>query len=153
MHSEQAIPGEHDINVHDSLDERWACKNFLGRSLEEAEALFRENFPYYNEDLMWMGPVAFCFYVQAAVSFLEKEKEDCDPENLHCLAATLSIHQVQHPLELTAFAPLLRDFCRSVLGRLDQYDTSSAYYFGLKEYYQCLEQFFTERANPQNHLP
>lgn len=57
------LPTRQDINVHDSLDERSACEHFLGKSLLEAETLFRENSLYYQEDLMFMGASAFRFYL------------------------------------------------------------------------------------------
>jgi len=34
------IPSREDINVYGSLDERVACEHFLGKNLDEAEALF-----------------------------------------------------------------------------------------------------------------
>lgn len=37
------LPSRDEINVHDSLDERSACDSFLGKTLEQAEALFHEN--------------------------------------------------------------------------------------------------------------
>ena len=66
------IPSHQDINVYDSLDERSACEHFLGKSLDEADALFRENWLYYQEDLMFMGISAFRFYVQAAIRFIQE---------------------------------------------------------------------------------
>ena len=56
-----------------SLDEGSACKHFLGKTLTEAEALFREASLYYQEDLMWMGPRAFQFYLPAALNDLKSE--------------------------------------------------------------------------------
>ena len=53
------LPTAEEINVFDSLDERCAVKNFLGKDLDQAQALFREISLYYQEDLMWMGPKAF----------------------------------------------------------------------------------------------
>ena len=49
------LPTAADINVHDSLDEQHACQVFLGKSIDQAEALFRENGLFYQEDLMGMG--------------------------------------------------------------------------------------------------
>ena len=37
------IPTRDEINIFDSLDEQEACKNFLGKSLDEAEMLFRNS--------------------------------------------------------------------------------------------------------------
>ena len=62
--TERPIPTANDINVHGSLDEEVACDHFLGKTLDEAEALFRANSLYYQEDLMWMGPRAFVFSCQ-----------------------------------------------------------------------------------------
>lgn len=67
------LPTENEINAFDTLDERSAVENFLGKDLEQARALFRENFLRYQEDLMFMGPKAFQFYVRAAIDSL------CDP--------------------------------------------------------------------------
>ena len=63
------IPTSNEINVYDSLDERSACEHFQGKNLDEAELLFRENSLCYQEDLMWMGPMAFRYYVEAAIRY------------------------------------------------------------------------------------
>ncbi len=70
MKNRPFVPSEADINVYDSLDERWAVGNFLGKTLQQAEELFRESAVTYQEDLQHMGPVAFRFYVPAFVSYL-----------------------------------------------------------------------------------
>jgi hypothetical protein len=49
------LPSAEEINVFDSLDERSAVEHFLGKDLEQAEALFCEDLLCYWEDLMWMG--------------------------------------------------------------------------------------------------
>ncbi len=67
------LPTAEELNPYDDLDGRVACRHFLGKSLAEAEALFRENEIYYQEDLMWMGSQAFCFYVQAAMNHVRRE--------------------------------------------------------------------------------
>lgn len=72
------IPSREDINVFDSLDERSACENFLGKNLAEAEDLFNENFLTYQEDLMFMGPRAFRYYVQAAIRFITSNADGND---------------------------------------------------------------------------
>jgi len=70
------IPTLTDINVHDSLDERVAVKNFLGKSLTEAQELFQLPSFYAWNDLMMMGPEAFCFYVRAAIAHLLSQDAD-----------------------------------------------------------------------------
>lgn len=88
------LPTEGEINVLDTLDERRAVENFLGKDLEEARSLFRENFLRYQEDLMFMGPKAFQFYVQAAIDYL------CDPaasEDSDAVSSFCSV--IEHRLE------------------------------------------------------
>ena len=59
------LPTVEEINpIPEDLDGQTAVQNFFGKSLEEAEALFRENSLCYQEDLMFMGASAFRFYVQ-----------------------------------------------------------------------------------------
>lgn len=67
------IPTADDINVFNSLDEITAEEHFLNKTVEEAEILFRENSAYYQEDLMWMGPRAFSYYLQAAINYLKSK--------------------------------------------------------------------------------
>lgn len=76
------------------LDENCAVKNFLGKSLEEAGALFMENALYYTGDLMWMGEKAFAFYLPALRTYLESP-ESCEDSDV--VNSMLSI--VEHRLE------------------------------------------------------
>ena len=39
MNGSQTIPSREDIEVHGGLDEACASKNFLGKSLDEAEVI------------------------------------------------------------------------------------------------------------------
>jgi hypothetical protein len=84
-----SLPTREEINVYDSLDERIACEHFLGKTLDEAETLFRENSGYYQEDLMWMGPRAFAFYLDAALSYLRSDAGAGDDHFVDCLQVIL----------------------------------------------------------------
>ena len=79
------LPGQSEINVYDMLDERTAVEHFLNKTLEQAQAMFAENGETYQEDLMWMGPVAFAFYLQAAVNYLQSEEAAGDDYFIYCL--------------------------------------------------------------------
>ena len=87
------IPAREEINVHNSLDEICAAKHFLGKDLIESEKLFRENFTCYQEDLMWMGVKAFCYYVDSAISYLSSR--DSDDFDVGCFC-NLVEHRVKH---------------------------------------------------------
>jgi hypothetical protein len=62
----------------------YAYDHFFGRSLEEAFALFVENALYYEEDLVWMPPPCFRFYVLAYTNYLLSESSRGDADGASC---------------------------------------------------------------------
>lgn len=132
------IPTEAEINVYDSLDERAAVKRFLGKDLEQARALFRENFLYYQEDLMWMGPVAFQFYVPAAISYLLSKDADLDAG-----AASSFCGLVEHRLEnepdvIAPVGSIIREGIIGILKDFDRYDSEEDIYGDVPGRYRVL---------------
>lgn len=68
------LPTAADFVLHGDLDEISASGDFLGKSLDEAEAMFRSGgLTYWGDDLMWMAPRAFCYYVGAAIRVLKSD--------------------------------------------------------------------------------
>ncbi len=66
------LPTACEINpIPDDLDGKVALDHFLGKSHHEAVALFADAFEIYQEDLMFMGPIAFCFYLPAAIQYAD----------------------------------------------------------------------------------
>ncbi len=106
------LPTEAEINVHDSLDERCACDHFLGKTLKDAEALFADNALVYLEDLMFMGPSAFRFYVEAAIHYIKATK---DHEMVSAFAGVLEHRLEFERSELAPVAPQLAEICRFIL--------------------------------------
>ena len=76
-----STPKQDQIDVFGTLDERKACKHFLGKTVDEAVRLFEENALFYQEDLMFMGPVAFQYYVPAFVRYIDSAVGDSDAVN------------------------------------------------------------------------
>ena len=87
--SPDALPTRQDIDIFGSLDEAAACKNFLGKSLAQAEEMFRSNALHYQEDLMWMGPVAFKFYLPAATRYFASDAAHDDADGIAALLRTI----------------------------------------------------------------
>lgn len=135
---EWSLPTESDINVYDSLDERCAVKNFLGKGLDAAEALFRENALYYMEDLMSMGPVAFGFYVQAAIRYLLSPAAIHDCSAVSLFYWTVRFRQDNEPELIAELAPALRGAVSEILSNFEQYDVSVEAYGDLEEKYRRL---------------
>jgi hypothetical protein len=117
-----ALPSRQDINVYDSLDERSACEHFLGKSLDEAEALFRENWLYYQEDLMFMGIGAFRFYVQAAIRYIQSESATGDSSIVSCFAMILESRLEHESVALVSIADQLASICGCILEQHERFD-------------------------------
>ena len=150
MNESQTSPSREDIDVYHSLDEASACKHFLGKSLDEAEALFRDNSIYYEEDLLWMGPVAFRFYIHAAIRYVQSDHAIGDSDIVNCLAGTLR-HRMQHE-PLSALQPIaepLAVFCAYVVEHLDRFDADPQIYGDLRSDYSALVTAFQRLTNPK----
>ena len=111
------IPTAQDINPFDDLDGRAACKNFLGKSLEDAEAFFRENSLHYQEDLMWMGPTAFRYYVLAVIRYVRSEAAMNASDIFSCLVSILEFRLECESAELVPIAGELA----SLLGHMNDH--------------------------------
>lgn len=131
------MPTESDINVHDSLDERVARDHFLGKTVEEAEALFRENSAYYQEDLMWMGPRAFAYYLQSVVNYLKSEhaaEDDHFIDSLHSLVMFRSDEE-----EFSLAVKPLRELVDYVINNYEKFAVDHEIYGDVLAKYQKLQ--------------
>jgi len=131
-------PTEREINIFDSLDERSAVKNFLWKSLEEARSLFRDNFLHYQEDLMWMGPIAFRFYVVAAINYLLSEDATDAADAVSTFCMVLKFRLDEETAEIAPVGPILRDAIFGILNDFDRYGADIAYYGDVAGRYRAL---------------
>ncbi len=131
--SAPGLPSERDISVFDSLDELHAVKVFLGKDLEQAESLFRENFIYYQEDLLFMGPKAFRFYVVAAINYLLSEHSSGNTDAASTFCSIIQ-HRLEHEPEAVAPAStIIRDGIAGILTNFDRFgfgDQDMVYIYG-----------------------
>jgi negative regulator of replication initiation len=108
MHpGESPLPTETDFVDPRSqdLDERHAVKMFLGKTPEQAEEMFRENFLFYQEDLTYMKAVAFRFYVVPAIRYLLSDAADGDSDAVNRFYSVLSSRLKHDPDALTRSCP------------------------------------------------
>lgn len=141
------LPARQEINIHDSLDEQSACEHFFGKSLVEAEGLFRENSLYYQEDLMFMGASAFRFYVRAAIRYIQSEAATGDSDIINCFAGLLEHRLEFEAQELVAVAPLLASACCYILEHYDRFALAPDIYGDLRPRFQSLEQAFLKQID------
>jgi hypothetical protein len=121
------LPTERDINVFDSLDELHAVKNFLGKTLEQAQALFCENFLCYQEDLLFMGPKAFRFYVVAAINYLLSEEANDDPDAASSFCFLIEHRLEYEPTEIIPVGSIIREGILGILNDFDRYGCCEIY--------------------------
>lgn len=107
--------------------------NILGKTLEQAEELFWDNALLYQEDLMFMGPVAFRFYVPAYVNYLRSEASSGDPDAVNCFVSLVRHRWEFEPDELKPGRELLLDACRSVLAEWDRFGVNESICCGWSE--------------------
>jgi len=98
-----SLPTQEEINPFpEDLDGQCAVRNFLGKTREQITREFHERGMSYQEDLMFMGSRAFCFYFPAAVDYVTASWPDTDGDVINCLVSV-----VEHRLEYDS--PDIRD--------------------------------------------
>lgn len=116
-----ALPTREEINPFDDpYDGQRACEHFFGKTLEEAEAMIRESSHVYQEDLMWMGPIAFRYYLPAIAKVLREgtRHHSLILGGTHGLilwfAVVLEFRLEHEPSELSPVATKLTALCEDI---------------------------------------
>jgi len=135
------LPTLQEINPHDDLDGRVACEHFLGKTLAEAEALFRENEIYYQSDLLWMGVPAFRFYLPAVFQFVRHAEGDVSDFISH-VAGTLEFRLEHEADELTPVASELAEFCKDILEQWSRFSVGTEAYGDVRARFEVLRTAF-----------
>ena len=146
IYSQMNLPTREEINVHDSLDERTACEHFLGKTLDEAEELFQENSLYYQEDLMWMGPIAFRFYVQALLNYIQSDSSIGDSDIINCFADFLEYRLEREAAELRPIAENLASVCAYIVHYHAKFELQPEIYGDLRPRFKNLQQLFLRQV-------
>jgi hypothetical protein len=132
------VPSERDINPGDSPDEISAAKHFLGKTVEEAEELFRENSFTYQEDLMWMGPRAFHYYIQSAINYVKSEHAAGDDQFIDCLHMIVRFRSEDEGLQSLATDAVL-DLIDYVIDNYDKFDVDAGVFGDVREKFRTLK--------------
>ena len=136
------LPNAKEINPYESLDGQYACKSFLNKNLDEAEVLFRDNSLHYQEDLMWMGPVAFRYYVQAAIRYIRSDAAADDHAIISCMAMILEFRLEHESAELVPIAGQLASICNYIVEHYERFDVTPEVFGDVRARFQALQQVF-----------
>jgi hypothetical protein len=132
------LPSRHDLNPFDDLDGQYAEEHFYGKSCGEAASLFKENSIYYADDLMWMGPVAFCYYLPALIEYLKSQEAIGDSDAVNTLYGILT-HRLEYDRqEINPAIGQIAEAVQYLLMNWSKYDIDAEIYGDLKQDYQRL---------------
>lgn len=134
------LPAESDFLDPRSqdLDERHAVKTFLGKTPEEAEAMFRQNFLFYQEDLTYMRAPAFRFYVLPAIKYLLSEHASDDSDAASTFCYVLESRLKDDPDALTPVAPVVLDAIEKILANFGRFNCSPDIYGDVPNRYRAV---------------
>ena len=134
----ERLPTAEEIGGAGGLDEAYAVEHFLGKSVREAEALFRENDLYYLDDLGWMGPKAFCFYVPAAIAYLMSESASYQCDAVNFFHGKLERQLREHAEEIEPALPAIRDAVVYLLDHWEKFEINPEIYGDLRGNYEAI---------------
>ena len=129
-----------------NLDAEWAYKQFAGKSLDEAEKMFRENALYYQEDLISMPSIAFNYYAPVFAKYILSDYAESDSDGASSfLHMILELLEENRSLAAPETVKLLLDAAKIVSNKQNYYDADIDIYGEFSELYNKIVQL-TERT-------
>ena len=110
------------------LDTEYAFKTFFGKSLLEAEAMFHDHPTERTEDLRWMPPHPFRYYILAFKSYLLSDKSLKDPDAASCYLECIEQKIMEQPKTIDPIFEILEDSIHHVADNQAFYDADEGIY-------------------------
>lgn len=111
--------------------------------------MFRERSVYYESDLMWMGPVAFRYYLGAVVQFIRSEASKDDSDFIAHFCGTLEFRLEHEPQELHAAVENLGTLCTYVVEHWSKFEAGADAYGDVQDRFAALRAVFLRmKAEP-----
>ncbi len=148
------LPTQEDINpIAEDLDGQCAVRNFLGKSRDQIREEFAEHGMSYQEDLMFMGSRAFCFYFPAAVDYITSSEGSADADVANCLVSVVE-HRLEYDLsEIRGVFPHILRFADHLLSYYDGFGLDPDIYGDLRPRLSSIRQACAEPDAPPNGGP
>ena len=127
------IPTEQDWMNYITLDEIVAKKNFFGKTLEEAEAMFVENALVYEEDILWMHSVPFRYYVHAYINYLLGNQSKFDTEAVSCFLSMIEFKAKYDQDDLLAVWTRVQETLEHIRKNHDWFNWNESIFGNLEE--------------------
>jgi hypothetical protein len=149
-----SLPIQEDINpVPANLDGQRAVRNFLGKTREQIAKEFAEHGMNYQEDLMFMGSRAFCFYFPAAVNYVASSQGSTDGDVANCLISVVEHRLEDDSPEIRDALPHIARFADYVLAHYDGFDFDPNIYGDLRPRLNQIRQSCAKQCGSPNGGP
>jgi hypothetical protein len=152
------LPTQKDINpIPEDLDGQCAVRNFLRKTRDQITREFAEHGMSYQEDLMFMGSRAFCFYFPAAVDYLAGSQGSTDADVANCLVSVVEHRLEYDSLEIRDAFPDIFRFADHLLAHYDAFALDPDIYGDLRPRLRairqtCAEPFAAPNGGPASQL-
>jgi hypothetical protein len=133
-----SIPTKADFGDLACLDVDHAWKQFGGKTMDEAAALFASNPFFYQEDLLYMGISAFHFYFSVVLRYLTSDEARCDDHTVSAIATVLE-KRLEYELSgmLPSF-PEIRCVCDYVVSNYPKFEVDEDIWGNVKNRYSAI---------------
>jgi hypothetical protein len=138
------IPSYKDINVYDSFDERDAAEAFFEKNVSEAVELFHESAFSSLEYLLWMGPKAFCYYLPAAIRYLNSQDVQDTWDEYCAFCGSLKDQLDYNRNEIAEAIPEMKVITKKLLSKLDEYANKETMSQDERMLYKPFEEYYPE---------
>ena len=136
------LPSDTEINPHPGCPAgQRVVKMFSGKTLEEAEGLFREDGLSRQEDLMHMGPLGFIFYFPAALRYLKSPMSSGDSSFVSSMTGLLEwrvLGEYEDYDQIRSARTEMIEFCNRLIEHYDFYGVDIDIYGDLRPYLEKL---------------
>ena len=99
---------------------------------------------------MWMGPIAFRFYVYAAISYIRSDAATGDSGIISCFASLLEFRLEFEAKELQPVAEELASICTYIVQHYDRFDLTPEIYGDVRTRFKALQQVFAQQIRTQS---
>ena len=151
------IPTKHEWGSieKNNLDTEWAYKQFAGKSLDDAEKMFRENALYYQEDLISMPSIAFNCYAPVFAKYILSDYAESDSDGASSfLHMIIELLQANRSLAAPETVKVLLDAAKIVSNKQNYYDADIDIYGEFSELYNKIillaDRTYRDRKEPHS---
>ncbi len=118
-------PTVREINpIPSDLDGQCAERHFLGKTIADATAMFEQDFEIYQEDLLFMGPIAFRYYLPAAMRYAESPQAKYDCYVADTMLMLIGARWRQDAADLASIRDAMASFVERLQQRIPRLDDS-----------------------------